>query len=102
MIRLANVLGIDNQYDTPDGLLNVIVYIEDQRSFGLVVNQIVDIVEATVELSENSLRRGLLGSAIIQDHVTDLVDLPAIIEQLEHGNVAIPQTSDSRTSCHGK
>jgi len=82
LFRLASVLGIDDKYEPMDGLLNVVVYTENTCSYGLVVNRIIDIVETSVDLSRSSLREGLLGSAIIQDHVTDLVDLPAISKKL--------------------
>lgn len=83
LVRLADILGIEETLEPDDGLLNVIVYIEDNQSYGLVVHRIVDIVETAIELKQQSKRRGLLGSAIIQDFVTDYVDLPSIIKQIE-------------------
>jgi two-component system chemotaxis sensor kinase CheA len=88
MIRLATVLGITDETTPVDGLLNVIVYNQDAQSYGLIVNQIVDIIEISIEVQKQSHRRGFLGSAIIQDHVTDFVNLPAIIDQLE----SLPQS----------
>ena len=82
LFRLASVLGIDDKYEPLDGLLNVVVYTENACSYGLVVNRIIDIVETTIDLSHARRREGLLGSTIIQDHVTDLVDLPAISKKL--------------------
>jgi two-component system chemotaxis sensor kinase CheA len=83
MIRLADVLGICDDTPPADGLLNVIVYTQDSQSYGLVVNRIVDIVETSIEVHRQSHQAGLLGSAIIQEHVTDFVNLPAIIDQLD-------------------
>lgn len=83
LVRLAKVLGIQDGEQAVDGLLNVVVYTENGKSYGLVVNRIIDIVETSFEISRPSLGNKLLGSAIIQNHVTDLVDLPAIIKQLE-------------------
>jgi two-component system, chemotaxis family, sensor kinase CheA len=82
LFRLASVLGIDDTSEPLDGLLNVVVYTENTRSYGLVVNRIIDIVETIVDVSQSRLREGLLGSSIIQDHVTDLIDLPAISKKL--------------------
>jgi len=42
-------------------------------------------VGTTLDVMHPSQRSGLLGSAVIQDYVTDLVDLPAIIQQLNFG-----------------
>jgi two-component system, chemotaxis family, sensor kinase CheA len=79
LIRLANVLGITDDTVPIDDLLNVIVYIENGRNYGLVVSRVVDIVKTTDEVSEESQCEGLLGSMILQGFVTDLVDLPSII-----------------------
>ncbi|MCY2975830.1 MAG: chemotaxis protein CheW [Planctomycetota bacterium] len=79
LIRLANVLGIADDTVPIDDLLNVIVYIENGRNYGLVVSRVVDIVKTTDEVSEASQCEGLLGSMILQGYVTDLVDLPSII-----------------------
>jgi two-component system chemotaxis sensor kinase CheA len=83
MIRLADMLGICEDTPPEDGLLNVIVYNQDSQSYGLVVNRIVDIVETSIAIHKRSHRAGLLGSAIIEDCVTDFVNLPAIIDQLD-------------------
>jgi two-component system chemotaxis sensor kinase CheA len=83
MIRLADMLGICDDTPPEDGLLNVIVYNQDSQSYGLVVNRIVDIVETSIAIHKRSHRAGLLGSAIIEDCVTDFVNLPAIIDQLD-------------------
>jgi two-component system, chemotaxis family, sensor kinase CheA len=82
LIRLAQILGIKEPVEDLGDFLNVVVYISNGQGFGLVVTQIVDIVETHVEISRPSTREGLLGSAIINDRVTDLVDLPKIIQHI--------------------
>ena len=82
LIRLAKVLGIDNREESEDPFLNVVVYNENSRSVGLVVDRIIDIVDTSLEVSRRSGRVGLLASAVIQDRVTDVVDLPAVIRQV--------------------
>jgi len=88
LIRLAKFLGLKSQEDPDDPKLNVVVYTEDSRSVGLVVDRIIDIVKTTLEVSCQSRRQGLLGSAVIQERVTDVVDLPAVIRQLDVPNQA--------------
>ena len=61
------------------GTIQVVVYSENGRSVGLVVDHILDIVEETVAAQHSSKRSGLLGSAIIQQHVTNLVDVRGLI-----------------------
>jgi len=90
LIRLANVLGIEEATKPTDGLLNVVVYIENERNYGLVVNRVLDIVETTFEVSDSCRSEGLLGSMILQDYVTDLADLPSII-----GKIAMKSESNN-------
>jgi len=58
-----------------------VVYSENGRSVGLVVDQITDIVESTVAVQRQASSEDLLASAVIQDHVTDLLNLPSIIRK---------------------
>jgi two-component system chemotaxis sensor kinase CheA len=59
--------------------MQVVVYSEAGRSVGLVVTKINDIVEETLAIKRDAPRRGIAGSAVIQDKVTDLLDVPGII-----------------------
>lgn len=59
--------------------LQVVVYTHNGRSVGLVVDRILDIVEEAFVLQPQSGRKGILGSAIIQKRVTDILDLPGLI-----------------------
>jgi two-component system chemotaxis sensor kinase CheA len=68
--------------DTP---LQVVVSSEKGRSVGLIVEHILDIVEETVAIKHRSNLRGILGAAIIQGKVTDLLDVHAAIRQADVG-----------------
>ena len=59
--------------------MQVVVYSELGRSVGLVVSKINDIVQETITVKREVAGQGILGSAVIQNRVTDLVDVPAII-----------------------
>ena len=61
--------------------LLVIVCTEGSRSVGLVVDEIVDFVDEVVRLDEQSRGSGLLGAAVIQGCVTDLLDVRAVIRR---------------------
>jgi two-component system, chemotaxis family, sensor kinase CheA len=58
----------------------VIVFTEGERSVGILVDQILDIVEETIAVRRSAERKGLLGSAVIAKKVADLLDLHAVIE----------------------
>jgi two-component system chemotaxis sensor kinase CheA len=59
----------------------VIVFNSGRHSIGMMVDEILDIVDDTVDETapHAAPRKGLLGSAIIAKKVTDLVDLQAIV-----------------------
>ncbi len=59
--------------------LQVVVYSESGRSVGLVVARINDIVHEAVTVKRNSARGGILGSAVVQNKVTELLDIVSII-----------------------
>ena len=58
---------------------HVLVLTHEGLSFGLVVNQILDIVEDALEVQSPATRGGVQYSAVIADHVTELLDVPAIL-----------------------
>ncbi len=59
--------------------LHVVVYANKGRSVGLVVDRILDIVEESFVIQPETGRSGVLGSAVIQKRVTDIVDLQALV-----------------------
>ena len=58
----------------------VVVFTNGERSLGIVVDQIVDIVEGKLSIRQQATRRGLLGSAVIGKKITDVLDLHAVME----------------------
>ena len=84
LIRLAPFINGQVPGAPPEReLLQVVVYSERGRSVGLVVDRILDTVETVVELRDCGKRPGILGSAVIQERVTDLLDLPSILQAAE-------------------
>jgi two-component system chemotaxis sensor kinase CheA len=64
-------------------LRQVVVFAEKGRSVGLVVDQILDIVSEHVVVQRHSSRVGVLGSAVIQHRVTDLLDVHAVMHSTD-------------------
>ena len=60
----------------------LIVYQYDGHSVGLVVNEILDIVEDAVTAKDSLGSNGVLGSVVIRERVTDLLDAEAVIEAM--------------------
>ncbi|MEQ8196181.1 MAG: chemotaxis protein CheW, partial [Rhodospirillales bacterium] len=53
----------------------VLVFSDEDRSMGLVVSEIVDIVEDHLKVELGSERDGIIGSAIINNKATDIIDV---------------------------
>ena len=58
-----------------DGAQPLLVFSDAGRSVGLVVDEIVDIVEDKLDIEVASDRPGVLGSAVIRGHATEVLDL---------------------------
>jgi two-component system, chemotaxis family, sensor kinase CheA len=68
------------QDGSSDVRLQVLVCNHKGQRVGLVVERIVDIVEDTTEVRYPASRAGVLCSAVIQGKVTELIDIPAILQ----------------------
>ncbi len=81
LIRVSEVLESKRRKAMEGGQesLHVVVYSDQGRSIGLVVDRILDIVEESFALQCQAGRKGVLGSAVIQKRVTDLLDVPGLI-----------------------
>jgi two-component system chemotaxis sensor kinase CheA len=62
-----------------DEKIQVVVYTDQGRSVGLVVDRILDIAHEAVKIQKHSGRHGTLGSMVVQGRVTELLDLKGII-----------------------
>jgi two-component system, chemotaxis family, sensor kinase CheA len=62
------------------GPLQVLVMHQDGLSFGLVVERILDIVEARADVKSKATRPAVLYSVVIGERVTELLDIPALLQ----------------------
>jgi two-component system chemotaxis sensor kinase CheA len=68
----------------PDsGPIQVLVLNHEGRSFGLVVEQILDIVEDRADVKSAATRQSVLCSVVIGDRVTELLDIPGILRSAD-------------------
>ena len=80
LIPLAELLSLgDSAAETQDPV-QVVVFSEGTRRMGVVVDEIVDIVEETISIRSRTSRQGILGSAVVSGNVTDFIDLHYLIE----------------------
>jgi two-component system chemotaxis sensor kinase CheA len=80
LIDVAEQLGRGALGQESDGPLQVVVFAENGRSVGLVVGQIIDIVEESVSAQRHGQAPGILGSALVSGRVTDLLNVREVIE----------------------
>jgi len=81
LIRLSRVLASSHagQEIAESGSIRVVIYCEGGRTVGLVVDEIVDIVEQHTAVESLAPRAGVVGSFVTQRRITDLLDVPAIV-----------------------
>jgi two-component system chemotaxis sensor kinase CheA len=65
------------------GPIQVLVLNHEGRSFGLVVERILDIVEDRADVKSAATRASVLYSVVIGDRVTELLDIPAIVRKAD-------------------
>ncbi|HEU0121241.1 MAG TPA: chemotaxis protein CheW [Bryobacteraceae bacterium] len=84
LVGLAGELGVAASQNS-DRPLQVIVFADGDNRLGMVVDEIVDIVEDEIRIRRPSSRPGVLGSAVIASQVTDVLDLQAVIQSADTG-----------------
>ena len=78
LFRLTALLGDNASLEESLGALQVVVCASGGRRVGLVVDRILDVVDASAD-THGPVGRGLTGTVIIQDRVTDMLDVPALV-----------------------
>ncbi len=82
LFSLAEFLGHGGGEELPEKV-QAVVFTEGAKRLGIVVDEIVDIVEESIQVRARSSRRGVLGSAVVGGRVTDFLDLQTIIEEVD-------------------
>jgi two-component system chemotaxis sensor kinase CheA len=84
IVALADYFG--HARETDRAVHQAIVYSAGGRQVGLLVDRILDIVDVPLQVAPGTGRRGIAGSAIVNQKVTDLLDVQAVIEDAQaHG-----------------
>ena len=89
LIRLRDILSerrsFDRSFGAEDGgantkLLQVIVFGDGARRIGLVVDEILDIIQGVFEIKGRSTRSGVASTLVIQGRVTELFDVQGFLQ----------------------
>ena len=70
LVRVSDEVKIKREGAQP-----LLVFSDGNRSMGLVVDEIVDIVEDTLDIQVGSDRAGVLGSAVVRGQATEIIDV---------------------------
>jgi two-component system chemotaxis sensor kinase CheA len=73
--QLMPLVMMDGVEIATSGVQPILVFADDGRSMGLVVDQITDIVEERLSIAVASTRDGVLGSAVIKGLATEVIDV---------------------------
>ncbi len=82
LLHLGRMLDIPTEED-PDRPLQVVVHSNGNRCVGLIVDRVVDIVETTIDVTRPSLNDDLLASIVVQQRVTDLINVETLIRRAD-------------------
>jgi two-component system chemotaxis sensor kinase CheA len=72
LMPLVQMLGVNVQ---TSGSQPILVFADDGRSMGLVVDEIIDIVEERLHIEVAGSSEGILGSAVIKGQATEVIDV---------------------------
>ena len=79
LVYISDLLGVKRLEGNES--LHVVVHETEGRSVGLVVDEILDVVETRVQAEDWGANPGLAGAVVVQGSVTDLVDVDAIVQR---------------------
>lgn len=84
LLRLSEFLyerGVSNESINENSeLIQVVVFGEEGHQVGLIVTEIVDVVDEILNIRGKASRKGVLGTAAILGRVTELLDVDALVE----------------------
>jgi two-component system chemotaxis sensor kinase CheA len=82
LVRVEDhIAGGDSGREWPK-IMPVVVSTHENRTVGLLVDRIEDIVQEQVQIERRSREEGLEGSIVLQKRVTDLLDLSALMRKV--------------------
>ena len=78
LVSVASRLGLSSSAGD-EASLQVLVCGNDERAIGLIVDDIFDIFDDTLEFTERTNTYGVMGTAVLQGEITDVLDLAVLV-----------------------
>ncbi|MFZ1918089.1 MAG: chemotaxis protein CheW [Terriglobales bacterium] len=90
LVRLSDAFpGRQRSGDEAVGPLQVVVvYGGSGHNIGLIVDSILDVVDESYVLDRQTARHGVMGSAVVQQRITDVVDVAGLVAP--YGGAVLP------------
>ncbi|MBR0737478.1 hybrid sensor histidine kinase/response regulator [Bradyrhizobium liaoningense] len=73
--QLMPLVAMEGVTIASQGAQPILVFADDGRSMGLVVDEIIDIVEERLNIEVGGSSQGILGSAVIKGQATEVIDV---------------------------
>src|SRR5437868_6812851 len=73
--QLMPLVAMESVTIASQGAQPILVFSDDGRSMGLVVDEIIDIVEERLNIEVGGSSQGILGSAVIKGQATEVIDV---------------------------
>lgn len=84
---LMPLVKFTDDIDVPrTGQKPVLVFSDRDSSMGIIVDEIIDITEEFVDVQIGGAHKGIVGSAIIADKATDVIDVTYYLSKISSGN----------------
>ncbi len=79
LVDLSELVGGGYGQGDDPSTVHVIVYAEGNRRIGFMVGRILDVVEEAVHVESCGSSRGMLGAAVLQGRITELLDVRSVV-----------------------
>jgi two-component system, chemotaxis family, sensor kinase CheA len=80
--KLMPLIAVSDSFKrVEEGRQHVVVFSEGERSMGLMVDEIIDIVEDRLKVELGSEKTGVLGTAVIAGNATEMIDTGYYLER---------------------
>ncbi|MDF2965217.1 MAG: cheA [Rickettsiaceae bacterium] len=86
--NFMHLVNLDEMEWPNNSSLQCAVFIDGDKMIGIIVKEIIDIVEEDVKAFTKNDMPLSLGSIVIGGHTTDLIDVPALFEQMFFKDIA--------------
>jgi len=80
--KLMPLVYVDPEFKVKEnGRQPILVFTDDDHAMGLVVDEIVDIVDERLDIEVEALKPGMVGSAVIREVATEVIDIGYYLPQ---------------------